>query len=83
MYPDHLQIHTAMLQCLEPNEPKKLLPVLHANDTDNKGEICSLAKNILEVTSVILKGLDQDKLLTYYGMKTDTRADATKVKGYV
>ncbi|PSN55100.1 hypothetical protein C0J52_01886, partial [Blattella germanica] len=78
-YPEHLAAHTAMLQCLEPNEPKKLLPYVKTVDTSDNSVITA-ANKVIAVAETVIGQIDSTQLLAYYGSKADHRADAPKIK---
>ena len=79
MYPDHLAVHTAMLQCLEPSEPKKQLPFIeNVNVSDHS--VSATAHKIINVADTIIKSVNQTQLLTYFGTKADLESDAAKTK---
>jgi len=78
-YPDHLTVHTAMLQCLEPSEPKKQLPFIDSVDTSDSSVIAT-ANQIINIADTIINIVDQTQLLAYFGTKADHRPDAAKTK---
>ena len=45
-------------------------------------ERLSKLKDIIELAKFILSKIDQQALLVYYGMKSDTRPDAATIKRY-
>ena len=78
-YPDHVGAHTAMLQSLEPSEPKKLLPYIQNVDVKDN-TIVNIANRIIAVADTVINQVDQTQILAYFGTKADHRADASKVK---
>ncbi|XP_015173140.1 PREDICTED: tripeptidyl-peptidase 2 isoform X4 [Polistes dominula] len=75
IFSDHLPIHTAMLTSLDSPEARRHLP------HDDISEVSiALANQILAVADIVITNIDQDKLLAYYGLKTDQRPDAAKIK---
>lgn len=85
-YPTHLPIHLALIQHLDTvSDLKTQLPwtwkqnVAKLNETDLDTLNEKLTK-IDNLASVIIEGTDQDALLKFYGMKSDQRPDATKIK---
>ncbi|XP_021931036.1 tripeptidyl-peptidase 2 [Zootermopsis nevadensis] len=79
LYPDHLAVHTAMLQCLESNEPKKQLPFIeNVNISDNS--VSAMANQIIDIAEMVINNVDQTRLLAYFGTKTDQKPDAAKTK---
>jgi hypothetical protein len=79
LYPDHIVVHVAMLQCLEPNEPKKRLPFIENMDVSDNSVI-SMASRIIDVADTIISKVDQTQLLAYFGTKADYEPDASKTK---
>lgn len=75
IFSDHLPVHTAMLSSLDSPEARRHVP--HDDISDNS---IALANQILAVADFVITNIDQDKLLAYYGLKTDQRPDAAKIK---
>lgn len=75
IFSDHLPVHTAMLASLDSPEARRHVP--HDDISENS---IALANQILAVADVVITNIDQDKLLAYYGLKTDQRSDAAKIK---
>lgn len=84
-HPNHLPTHIAMIQILDSAEIKTQLPFTFKqnwaklNETDQKNLTEKLSK-ISELASLVIDGTDQEALLQFYGLKTDNRPDATKIK---
>lgn len=85
-HPTHLPIHLAMIQLLDTaNDLKTQLPwtwkqnVGKLNETDLEALNEKLTK-IDKLSSLVLEETDQDALLKFYGMKSDQRPDAVKIK---
>ncbi|XP_067010836.2 tripeptidyl-peptidase 2 [Anabrus simplex] len=77
---DHLPIHTAMLQCLDPTtEARRQLPRLERGGEPDPNAAQS-AKKVIAVANTILEAIDQTQLLAYFGIKSDNRPDAAKIK---
>ncbi|XP_046586806.1 tripeptidyl-peptidase 2 isoform X1 [Neodiprion lecontei] len=74
-FPDHLPVHTAMLVSLDSPEARHHVP--HDNLSDNA---IYHANQIVAVADHVINSIDQEKLLAYYGMKSDQRPDAAKIK---
>lgn len=72
-------VHTAMLQCLEPSEPKKQLPFIE-NVTVPDHSVRATALKINNVADTIIGSVNQTQLLTYFGTKADLEPDASKTK---
>lgn len=77
LYPDHLVVHTAMLQCLELNDSKKHLPSIeNVNISDNS----AMTNQIISIADAVIGSVDQTQLLAYFGTKADHQPDAAKTK---
>ncbi|KAJ8670647.1 hypothetical protein QAD02_001906 [Eretmocerus hayati] len=74
-YPDHLPVHTAMLASLDSSDAPRLVP-----HDDLSDATVTFAGKIVTIADEVLKAIDQDKLLAYYGAKSDQRPDAAKIK---
>ena len=74
-YPDHLPVHTAMLTSLDSPEARRHLP-----HDDLSESAVSFADQMIDVANAVISAIDQEKLLAFYGMKADQRADASKIK---
>lgn len=74
-FPDHMLTFTSYLQSLDPMEPKKQLPVFteHSVNTEDINKIVS-------VCDEAIKNINQDSLLTYFALRTDTRSESAKIK---
>jgi hypothetical protein len=79
LHPDHIVAHVAMLQCLEPNEPKKRLPFIENVDVSDNSVI-AMASRIINIADTIISKVDQTHLLAYIGTKADHEPDASKTK---
>ncbi|XP_078038479.1 tripeptidyl-peptidase 2-like [Augochlora pura] len=75
LFSDHLPVHTAMLTSLDSPEARR-----HVPHDDLSESAVSLANQIISVADAVITNIDQDKLLAYYGLKNDPRADAAKIK---
>lgn len=78
-FPDHVLVFTSYLQSLDPMEPKKQLPVFkeeHAVNTDDLNKVIS-------VCDTAINSINQENLLAYFAVKTDTRTDSIKIKTYL
>lgn len=78
-YPDHLPVHVSRLQALDAS--------LNDRNGNNGGVSASskaqLTSQLLSVADTVIAAVNIDKLLAYYGMKTDQRPDAAKIKTLV
>lgn len=75
LFSDHLPVHTAMLISLDSPEARR-----HVPHDDISEESVSLANQIITVADAVITNIDQDKLLAYYGLKSDQRDDAAKIR---
>lgn len=86
-YPEFHQAHMSMIQNLENNASVKIQqPLLLRQEVakESKAEdVANLEKTchrIVELANLIIKGINLDELLCYYGLKADFRPDAAKMK---
>ncbi|EDW59973.2 tripeptidyl-peptidase 2 [Drosophila virilis] len=95
-HPKHLPAHLQMIQNIESSELKSQLPFafLAAQQNSNKeGDNANVDKpkedqqkqrsaleRIVKLADIVIKETDADALLSYYGIKNDTRPDAAKIK---
>lgn len=87
-YPEFYQAHMSMIQNLENNSSIKVqYPFSLRNELMAEGakaeDVQSLEKTcnrIIELSNLILQGINLDELLCYYGLKVDFRPDAAKLK---
>ncbi|XP_004536799.1 tripeptidyl-peptidase 2 isoform X2 [Ceratitis capitata] len=91
-HPKHSVAHILLMQNIESNEYKQLLPftfakMVNANvdEESHKEELARIRKALERVAqlggNVINDMKDEyDELLAYYGLKSDTRPDAAKIK---
>lgn len=83
-HPDFLSAHISFIQKLEPNtELKTQLPFTYATSLEKVTDL-DAAKATLERVIVlannVIKETDATALLTYYGLKADSRTEAAKIK---
>lgn len=87
-YPEYCQAHMSMIQNLEANASVKVQhPFLLRQElmrVDAKAEdmqsLERTCQRVIELANLILKGINLDELLCYYGLKADFRPDAAKMK---
>lgn len=60
-------------------EPKRQLPVFKKEHSINVDDI----NKIVAVCDAAIKSVNQENLLAYFAVKTDTRTDNIKIKAYV
>ncbi|OXU24497.1 hypothetical protein TSAR_010597 [Trichomalopsis sarcophagae] len=74
-FPDCLAIHIAMLTSLDSTDNPRYVP--HDDITE---AVINFSGQIVTIADEIIKAIDQEKLLAYYGLKNDQRPDAAKIK---
>lgn len=88
-HPTHLQAHLSFIQHLDPMDTKTMFPFafkksIELNHTSEKKERTTTTREnlqkVIELASIIIKETDKDALLAYYGLKSDSRSDANKIK---
>lgn len=85
-HPTYLQAHLALIQLIDSNtDLKQQLPfTFKKNFTKMSEEDLNKLKEtltkVVDLSNLIIKGTDQTGLLSFYGMKSDVRSDATKIK---
>ncbi|XP_077291266.1 tripeptidyl-peptidase II [Arctopsyche grandis] len=75
-YPDHMGTHTAFMQSLDSTTDLRKLP--SPNQTVEVSK--ATCEKIISIADKVIEGIDQEKMLSYYGMKIDSRTDAAKIK---
>uniref|UniRef100_A0A1B0GJ21 Tripeptidyl-peptidase 2 n=1 Tax=Lutzomyia longipalpis TaxID=7200 RepID=A0A1B0GJ21_LUTLO len=81
--PKYLAAHVALIQNLETGEPKAQMPHGYMGaleKIEDKKPLETTLNRIIDLADLVIRETDVDALLSYYGMKTDTRADAAKIK---
>uniref|UniRef100_A0A182NNK7 Tripeptidyl-peptidase 2 n=1 Tax=Anopheles dirus TaxID=7168 RepID=A0A182NNK7_9DIPT len=83
--PTHLAAHMAMADHFDSSELKQNLPYAFTSSFDTSDPApATLLKvkllRIIELTGLVLKDIDQNALLAYYGLKVDNRPNAAKIK---
>lgn len=72
-----------MIQKLELAEAKNSLPLTYKSTldkTNNWDTNKATLQRIIDLTDIVIKDTNADALLAYYGLKTDNRPDAAKIK---
>lgn len=92
-YPEFSQAHMSMLQNVENNLSVKVqhpfllkAELLQRKDNNKSADVSNLERScqrIIELADLILKDINVDTLLTYYGLKVDFREDAAKIKVFM
>lgn len=76
--PDHLAVHSAMMQCLDALETKSQLPLF--TDSELQKQNRATLTRITEIAELVISSVDTDKLLSFLAIKSDQRQDAAKLK---
>lgn len=82
-FPNYLNAHISLIQKLELAEAKNSLPLSFKASIDSTNDLeasLSTLKRIVGLADVVINGTNVDTLLAYYGLKTDSRPDAAKIK---
>lgn len=82
-FPTFLSAHISLIQKLELTEAKNSLPLTYKSTLDKTNNLDmnkATLHRIIELADVVIKDTNTDGLLAYYGLKTDNRPDATKIK---
>lgn len=74
-FPDHLPVYTSMLSSLDLTEARRHVPHDDLPDTS-----LNYANQMLGVADKVIGTVDQNKILAYFGSKTDQGPDAAKTK---
>lgn len=77
--------HIAYIQNIEPSELKSQFPYYFVKSLDKTldfAPIKHVQSKIIELTSNVINNTDIESLLSYYGLKSDSRQDAQKIKAY-
>lgn len=84
MFPNYLPAHMAFCQKLDSAEIKNQLPFIYkkslASTVDELDAAKDGLKRIIELCDIVIGETDSNALLAYYGLKTDIRPDAAKIK---
>lgn len=83
MFPNYLPAHVSICQKLDPVEIKNQLPFTYKKSLSSITELDAtkdVFKRIVELCDLVISGTDSNALLAYYGLKTDIRPDAAKIK---
>lgn len=91
-HPKHLAAHLLLVQNIENTDLKVQFPFSFAKSlspSENSDEsklkednqkIRKSLERIVQLCDQVIKDTDKDALLAYYGLKNDTRPDASKIK---
>lgn len=84
-YPNFLAAHITFIQKLDVVESKNSLPISF-NDSIQSTQPADLKtlettlKRVVSLANTVIAGTNADSLLAYYGLKSDSRQDAAKIK---
>lgn len=83
--PNFVGAYLALIENVDNNELKANLPLTFTANLDkhdnNGGALLKLKLlKIVELADLVIKEIDQNALLAYYGLKTDNRPNAAKIK---
>lgn len=76
-YPDHLVIHSAYLQVIDPLD-KRALPTV--TKLKQNGSVEDINNKVINICNKVLSGLNASSILAFIATKTDLRPDAAKIK---
>lgn len=85
-FPNYLSAHISLIQKLELTETKHSLPLTYestldkADKANNAEAIKVTLQRIVDLADLVIKNTNTEALLAYYGLKTDNRPDAAKIK---
>lgn len=82
-FPTYLSAHISLIQKLELAEAKNSLPLTYKSTldkTNNLDATKATLQRIIDLADVVINDTNADTLLAYYGLKTDNRLDAAKIK---
>ncbi|KAH8285044.1 hypothetical protein KR054_004277 [Drosophila jambulina] len=93
-HPKHLQAHLLLIQSIESSQLKSQLPLTFVNaqksleetgegsdkQKEEQKKIRGALERIVKLAEKVIQETDAEALLSYYGLKNDTRPDAAKIK---
>lgn len=82
-FPNFLTAHISLIQKLELAEAKNSLPLTFKASLDNTNDLdkpLATLQRIVSLANVVINGTNVEALLAYYGLKSDSRPDAAKIK---
>lgn len=84
-FPSFLPAHVSLIQKLDVVETKNSLPFMF-NATLEKMSVAdaktldATLKRVVTLANIVISGTNAESLLAYYGLKSDSRPDAVKIK---
>lgn len=85
-FPTYLTAHISLIQKLELAEIKGALPFTTLRAFEKLTDLDTTKvtlERIINLANVVIQETNSDALLAHYGLKTDNRPDAAKIKMYV
>lgn len=82
-FPTYLNAHISLIQKLELAETKNALPFTFKATLDKATNLDTnklTLQRIVVLADVVINETNAETLLSYYGLKTDSRSDAAKIK---
>ncbi|KAH8299436.1 hypothetical protein KR044_001463 [Drosophila immigrans] len=90
-HPKHMPAHLQLIQNIESSELKSQLPLTFATTINkkcaegddagvDKQKLRAALERIVQLADLVIGQTDEDALLSFYGLKNDTRPDASKIK---
>lgn len=83
-FPDYLPAHLAMIQKWDSIDLKNQFPFTFrkslADKSLDKENLIQTLENIVKLANLVIDKTDTNVLLAHYGLKSDVRADAAKIK---
>lgn len=84
-YPNFLAAHITFIQKLDVVESKNSLPIsfnesIQAMQPADLKTLETTLKRVVSLANIVIAGTNVDSLLAYYGLKSDSRTDAAKIK---
>lgn len=82
-FPTYLTAHISLIQKLEIAETKNALPFTYAQSLKKANDLDTTKatlERVVDLANVVIKETNVDSLLAFYGLKTDNRPDAAKIK---
>lgn len=82
-FPAYLTVHISMIQKLEIAEAKNSLPLTFEATLDKLNNLettLATLQRIVSLADIVIKETNAETLFAYFGLKSDNRPDAAKIK---
>lgn len=82
-FPNYLTAHISLIQKLEVAEAKNALPFTFKASLDKTNSLdatLTTLRRVISLAEIVIKETNAETLLAFYGLKSDTRPDAAKIK---